>query len=168
MRTQSMTLVNIILAACALASAAPPPAAAQGVFVCVANKDGAMRYIGTVPRSCLKQETLVSLPLQGPAGPQGPPGPPGDVGDLPQRVAALESSNKWAHFSTVVDCAAGGSVAAALQEAAVYASAEIGIKGVCQGGVVISGANTQLYGVGEGDGLALSGQPVPVVEIAAA
>ena len=168
MRTQSMTLVNIILAACALASAAPPPAAAQGVFVCVSNKDGTMRYLGTAPGPCLKHETLVSLPLQGPAGPQGPPGPPGDVGDLPQRVAALESSNKWAHFSTVVDCAAGGSVAAALQEAAAYASAEIGIKGVCQGGVVISGANTQLYGVGEGDGLALSGQPVPVVEIAAA
>ncbi len=90
----------------------------------------------------------------------------GQIPGLIQRVSNLENYNKWSRFDTIVDCAAGQTVLAALQQAAAYQSANIGIKGVCHEAVVIGQPNTSLYGVGSGDGLALdrgNGQSVLAV-----
>jgi hypothetical protein len=90
------------------------------------------------------------------------------LSSLQQRVLNLESDNKWRHISLVVDCGAGQTVAAALQQAAPYASAEIGIQGVCGEAVQILNSNTTMYGVGTGAGLTLStSSPGPIVEVAA-
>jgi hypothetical protein len=77
------------------------------------------------------------------------------VNALSQRVANLENFNKWRGVNITVDCTAGQTVAAALQQAAAYQSASIGIKGVCAEAVQINNNNTFMYGVGPGDGLAL-------------
>jgi hypothetical protein len=164
MRVNRSSLVFVLTLGLMLTAVAlPPVASAQGVYVCVSSKDGVMRYLGTAPGACLKNETLVSLLLQGPVGPEGPQGPPGpsvDLGPLTQRVADVE--NTRAHFGTVVHCGVDGeTVAKALEQAAVYASAEIGIDGVCPEIVSIGTPNTTLYGVHEGrvDGLILPRGP---------